>query len=164
MKDGIKVMIGMLLGGTLLFGLSLFMQPKQGYVNKEKLFSEFKGKQELELKLSSMQQRHKYVLDSLGMELTTLQQQGNDNELFLKKRDFYLQVKEEFAIDESQKSAAYTKQIWEQIAQYMNDYGKQHGYEFIFGAHQDSDLMYAKEESDITAEVIQYINGKYEGN
>lgn len=164
MGDSIKIVIGMILGGTLLFGINLFMQPKQAYVSKEKLFADFTGKQELEAKLSYMRQRHKYILDSLSLELSALQTAATQPELFMKKRDFYLNIKEEFAIEDNQKSTEYTTQIWKQVRQYVKEYGDQQGYDFIFGLQQGGAVMYAKEGTDITEELTQFINRKYEGN
>lgn len=60
-------------------------------------------------------------------------------------------------------SAQYTAESWKLINQYVSDFGKKEGIVFIYGATGDGTLMYADQAYDITEEVIQYINERYEG-
>jgi outer membrane protein len=46
----------------------------------------------------------------------------------------------------------------------MQDYGKKHGYDFIYGAQGSGNLMYANGQKNITDEVLKYINERYQGN
>ena len=57
----------------------------------------------------------------------------------------------------------YTDQIWEQLNQYIKDFGTQHKYKFIFGSRGDGNLMYAEEQDNITSEVLTYVNERYQG-
>lgn len=159
----ISGIIGGIIGGLVVFAVSTIIQPKQAFVKNQVLFAQFKGKQDQEAKLVALQERHKQVLDSLGLQLQGLQSQADKVDAFMKQRDFYMKIQQEFAQEEQQKSAAYTEQIWSQINQYMSDYGKQEGYEYIFGTQGSGSMMYAEESKDITEEVIKYINSKYEG-
>lgn len=129
---------------------------KQAYVINQQLFDGFKGKQQLESKLKALRQSHKSILDSLALVIRT------DNNISLVTH--YNRLEEEYTSQEEQMSATYTAEIWKQINQYISSYGKDNGFDFIYGAAGEGTLMYASEANNITEEVILYINQKYEDN
>jgi outer membrane protein len=66
--------------------------------------------------------------------------------------------------DLNQKQAEdYQKQILLQINTYVKEFGKLNKYQYILGANGEGTLMYADESKDISAEVLQFINNRYEG-
>lgn len=143
--------------------------PKIAYVNLEQLYSEFKMKKELESKLVNVQQARKSILDSMKIQLNALSfkiKSDKDVEQ-IKKYNFYKQeylLKErDFDEENSIISRSYTNQIWTQINQYIKDYGKEEGYEYILGAEGSGAVMYASDENDLTKILIEYINSRYDG-
>lgn len=52
--------------------------------------------------------------------------------------------------------------VYEKIDAYMKEYGKSHGYEIIFGTAQGSILYGEGTPADITHEVIEELNKRYE--
>ena len=142
-----------LLGVVLAF--HFFRAPTYAFVVNQKVFAEFKGREELNSKFEYLQQRHKEVLDSMYMEL----QRGN-NEVSM---EIFQERSRKFLEDEQQVSERYTQQIWKQINEYLHDYGKEYGYDMILGADGTGSLMYANEAIDITDHLIEYVNRKYQG-
>jgi hypothetical protein len=45
----------------------------------------------------------------------------------------------------------------------VNDYGKTNGFDIIYGNSSDGSIMFGTAELNITKDVIEFINLKYEG-
>jgi outer membrane protein len=140
-----------------VYVLFYFEPQKKAYVINQRVFDEFKGKQELEEKLIQLKNSHKITLDSM---MTEIQQRPGSRELL----NQYQQTLKIFEIQQQELSNSYTADIWKRINQYVSEYGKSAGYDFIFGATGDGGLMYANDVNDITDEVINHINKKYQAD
>jgi outer membrane protein len=144
---------------VLLLALAayIFFKPtpsgKNAYVMNQRVFSEFKGKIELETKLNQVREQHKKNLDSLGATAPLKQQDA-----------FYQDQAQQFAMQEQALSERYTADIWKRINESVAEYGKKKGYDFIFGASGDGSIMFAGEANDVTDDVIRYINQSYNEN
>jgi Skp family chaperone for outer membrane proteins len=157
------------IGLLLMIGANVFLYkqlPKQGYVNYEVLFQGFKGKQELEGQLNNLKQKHQGILDSLRITINTMQIRtdpiGIDS--LRKKQALYQTLLEDFGQIQTEEASQLTNKIWLQINQYMRDYGQEASYDYIFGlGEMGSGIAYGKASSDITKEVLVYINKRYEG-
>ncbi|MGB0178249.1 MAG: OmpH family outer membrane protein, partial [Owenweeksia sp.] len=111
--------------------------------------------------------RRKAILDSMELDLTTMarttefkpEKPGPE---FISLRNLYSQKKQKFEEDNLRLSREYDKQIWNQLNQYIKDFGEERNYSMIFGANGQGSLMYAEDTKDITSELIDYINQKYE--
>jgi outer membrane protein len=158
----------------LIVGEVLFYQmiPKTGYVLSQRVFNEFKLKKDLEKKLAVYQKKQQKELDSLKLEVqlkySELRQkkvrQGTEISEYTQKEQQFL-LKEKQTVEEYETlSDQYTQQIWKQVNQYIKEYGQEKSYKYIFGAKGEGDLMYAEERENITDEVLNYINAKYEGD
>jgi len=130
-------------------------KPKTGFVLNQQLFEDFAGKVELEARLDKVKSLHQEELDSL-QALSLEFGKGVASRLFEAKS-------RQYAEQEQSLSAKYTRQIWGQINDYIKQYGDEHNYDMIFGATGDGSLMYSNEAHDITREVTDYINQKYQG-
>jgi len=130
-------------------------KPDQAFVINQELFAGFNGRSELNQKLEYVKERHKQVLDSLFVQMKNEKDEEGLKSLSEKSR--------KFISDEQELSERYTQQIWKQINAYVNDYGKENDYEMIFGANGSGSLMYAREAVNVTDEVLEYINKRYEG-
>ena len=175
-----EILMWTLLGASLIIGgLSLFKNEDPGpvelkkvaYVNTNKVFSEFEMKQELERKLETDLYSKKALVDSLMFQLTSLKNQLESEqepsqkkiEEFYQLQAYYAKQKEtyeQYQINETQK---YDAQILGQMTQYINDYGKENAYDFIFGADNSGTVLYGDPIGDVTEEVLIFINEKYQG-
>ncbi len=144
-----------------LIALSSFVflntsKPKQGFVYTKKVFDNYHGKKEFEKKLSALREKHHQELEPLRHQIN---QDENNQQLI----NSFQVASQHFQVKEEELSQKYTSDIWKQINQYLVEYGKEQGYEFIFGASGDGNLMFAHDANDISEEIILYINTKYEG-
>lgn len=147
---------------------SSYKSKKIGYVNTSIVYDGFKLKKELETKYKTVQLTRQNLLDSIKFKVQYLSLKGNamnENEKMQinELQRSYLVKEKEFNEDNDVTATQYSEQIWKQINQFMSDYGKQNHYDVILGATGQGNIMYAKEQDDITKEIIEYINNKYSG-
>jgi outer membrane protein len=128
---------------------------KTGFFYNQEVFSRFEGKAYLEKKLDGLRMANKKILDSL----TLLVQSGRSD-----LTDRFDERAQAFSIQEKQLSDQYTAEIWKFINDSVKEYGSANGYDYIFGATGDGSLMYAKEGKDLSGEIIEFANARYQGN
>ena len=165
------VIISLILTLVVINVYMLVEKPKIAFVDLEKLYKEFTYKKELAVKLTSVQEKRKTILDSLEFELSILvnelkKTEGKDKDklgLYETKRETYLNKAKEFKEDNEAITNEYDEKIWRQLNQYVQDFGKEYNYKFILGAKGDGTIMYASESEDITDKLIIYVNNKYNG-
>lgn len=149
--------------GYLIFGKS--HKAKVVYVDNIELFSGFHMKTELEKKYSEVESLRKAILDSIYTEIkikAELKEASASESLAMLKKEF-LMKKELFEKENAETMTNYNTQIWNQLNEYTKQYGKEHGYEFILGANGQGVLMYADDTKNVTKELIQFANAKFDG-
>ena len=164
-------------GLLILLSVAMYLiytgnKSKTAFVKNVDLYNDFALKKELEAKLLSVKNQRKTILDSLVVQLkmmsSELEYTAKKDEVkmqqFQIRKQEYLMKEKEFDEDSERLSQQYSDQIWKQINQYVSDFGKEEGYEYIYGAIGNGAMMYAKEKNDITAELKVYINNKYKGD
>lgn len=141
------------------------------YVNIESVYNEFPLKKELEKKLDRIQVINQAQLDSikLNIQLIRVQVEQDKNPETIAKAEALQRMyfRKEQEINERNAVAAkqFTDQIWQQIGQYVKDYGETHPYDVILSDDENRrNVLYANASTDITAEVKTYINNRYNGN
>lgn len=72
----------------------------------------------------------------------------------------YQQAVQKQVQEEDQKM---TQTLINDINDYVQEYGKKHGYPMIFGAGGNGNIMYAEEASDLTDEILIGLNEQYVG-
>ncbi len=156
MKNNIVLILNLVIV-LALAGFILFQnkEERKAYVLNQKLFEGFTGKKELEKKLNDLKSSNKKNVDSLT---TLIQAKANEPALV----QYYQQMIQSYELNEQQLSTKYTADIWKRINDYVAEFGKEKGYDFIFGATGDGNLMYAKDTHDVTEELVRYVNAKYE--
>ena len=75
----------------------------------------------------------------------------------------YFSKKKNFTEDNQRVEKEYEEQILKQLNQFIYDYGKENGIDFIYGASGNGNLMYASDKYDITETIIKYVNQRYSG-
>jgi outer membrane protein len=147
--------------------------PKVAYINNAEVYNEFVLKKELESKLNSTRNTRKAVLDSMMLSLQVHSRKLEADKVkmndpgvqqFEVAKQEFMAKEQQFSEDNERMAQQYTEQIWKQINQYVQDYAKANGYTFVLGAVGDGALMYGEEQHNITKEVTEYINTKYNGS
>ena len=144
---------------------------KSAYVNLKELFEGFEMKKELALSLKKDLSQKQNELDSLLFQLQAFNNKlnsikSNDKGEALKfqqMQNYYVQQKNAFDEYQYAKTQQFDNQIIEQMTQYIKDFGSDSDYEYIYGLNSNGNIMYAREHKDITKEVLQFINNKYQG-
>jgi outer membrane protein len=160
-----------LLAGVTAIALVFLLRDKQAYVDSGKLFSEFKMSKELRRQLETVRKSREGMLDSLYRAMNAysdyLQQSKNSRK---EEMDRLAMMQEEFRYkqqtfgeEQSKLLADYDGKIWSQINEYVKEFGRQNNYKVILGANGQGSLMYADEQTDITASLLEYINKRYDG-
>src|SRR5262249_19778606 len=118
-----------------------FSSPKTGYVLIEELYSKFELKKEMEKKFNEAKNERQKILDSLDIQLRLMvnkldkekKKDKKEIENYNFKRQEFYEKQKSFAQDNKNLTDEYDKQILAQLNQYIKDFGKKYGYEFIFG-------------------------------
>jgi outer membrane protein len=136
-----------------------FNSEKIVYVDNEKLFNSFQMTKDLrnhgEIEFNS----RKKEVDSLYLKI---QENLNETEkeslmkLFISKRDELDQFNQTFALGETEK-------IWNRINSYVKLYSLEKECKIVIGSNSNREVLYANKDIDVTTELINYINKKYEG-
>ncbi|HBX50424.1 MAG: hypothetical protein A2275_14870 [Bacteroidetes bacterium RIFOXYA12_FULL_35_11] len=170
MKKGIIiVLLSVILSLIVVFVYNKITAPNVAYVDLGKLYSEFSLKKELEQKYKQTSELRKNILDSLRLQIqiksknSALKKNEKDQaELNLLKEQYYYK-EQQFTEDNRVLSEKYNEQVLNQMNQYVMDFSKDKAYDFVFGANSSGSLMYASSAYDITEQVTNYINEKYQG-
>lgn len=143
---------------------------KIGYILSADVYNSFDYKIELEQELETKHNKNKAVLDSLEVnyQMTINSFEGSelteDQVIGLKrKQKTFFELQEKFENEYTETVQESYGLIWDRINEYVQEYGKSKGFDYIFGANGDGSLMYANEASNLTEEIKIYINQKYSG-
>ncbi|GGB77244.1 membrane protein [Flavobacterium suaedae] len=127
----------------------------KGKVKSEEMGRELQEKaKDLELDFASFQNEMK----SKGRqwaELKYQELQKRERDLNIEQETMMRQLQEEFGVKRDT--------IVAQMKRYIKDYGKKEGYDYIYGTGDAASVLYAKEQYDITEEVLKSLNKKYKG-
>lgn len=150
---------------------------KTAYVDTSKLMDEYQEAKDIESK-------YKVKSEEMGRELDGKAQQWKlDAASFqkeaqakgpqwaqlkgqeLQKREQEIAIMQQTMMQQLQKeSGAEMDSLVKRIKNHIKDYGKKKGYEYIYGTGDAATVLYAKDEYDITNEVLKELNDKYKGS
>ena len=162
---------------SIVLGLCIYQfvpyGKRTGYVVLSEVFGEFTLKKELEKELTARQKSREMTVDSMKSVLT-LRARTINSESNKATREQMIQEYQGINQQFSQRQEALVKQnqdeiselnhkIYLQMNEYINQYGKAHGYKYIFGTTNEGNLMFANEAENVTKEITVYINSAYEG-
>ncbi len=138
--------------------LTFLSAPEVVYVDNVKLFDGFYMTKEMKKIGESQFNFQKSKIDSL---YTKIQKSNPAEQQVLMKEYVALkgnleQFNRQFAYEETQK-------IWERLNSYINEFSAEKKYKLIIGSEKKGDVLYADEEVNITNELVNYVNSKYEG-
>lgn len=171
-KGKYLLIAGVLVGVFVLSFLSFKLYtPKTATIDIKVVFNEFAYKKELEVELNKVKLARQSILDSLKIQLENLNKSLSVNkdveqrliEYYKIKREEYFAKVEEFEVSNAQLAASYDEKILSQMKQYIEDYGEENKYEYIYGDDGNGYISYSSVNKDITEEVIKYINNRFGG-
>ncbi|MPM26980.1 hypothetical protein SDC9_73485 [bioreactor metagenome] len=151
-----------------------FSKDKVAYVDVAKVVKEFELSKSYQTEIELNVNKQKEFLDSLSSQMSvvvkklTIEQPGSNSYKALEaKRDsLYNKIKyiqESFNSNTEKMVEKYNNEVFVQINQYIEEYGKTHDYSLILGAKGDGGIMYGSDANNITEDVIVFINKSYLG-
>jgi len=149
--------------------LASCQQDKTAYMDVNTVFTEFELAKKLDKERESIISSRQTILDSIEIQLNQLSAQfkynvdSNQVKVFNQKREEYYYKEKQFSEDNQALLLKHNEQITKQLNQYIEDFGKEKGYRYIFGANGNGSMMYADQQADISQDIITYINEKYNG-
>lgn len=151
---------GIVAGGLLLLLIQFLLSDGDTtrYVSMTQVFQECHIREKYEKELKTIEEQSNARLATMENEIRTLKAGGADAAKIGTMEQELLSMRDALTEEYQQKSATFERVVWEKINEKINDYGKEKGYDYIFGAKGDGSIMYASEAKDITKEVIAYIN------
>ena len=144
-------------------------QDKSAYIDVSTVFSEFNLAQKLEKEREKVTNARQGVLDSLELQLNHMSKQlqfkvdSNQFKLFNQKRQEFYYKEKQFDEDNQALLQEHNAQSMKQLNEYIKEYGKTNGYKYIFGATGNGSMMYADDMANISKELVEYCNNKYNG-
>lgn len=147
---------------------------KTAYIDTDKLLDESTEAKDLKSKYEAIAEekgsRLKVEVDKLESEKASFQTEAQKNgQAWAQQKYGELQQKEQ-QLQYTQQALA--QQIQSQHSVEMDsvvvkykkifkDYGKEKGYDYVFGTGEAANVLYAKDQYDITKEIIKLVNEKY---
>ena len=158
------------------FSISLFNSCSSDsivYIDIKQVFSEFEMKKEREVEFKQIEKKRKLFADSLKSDLDQLYKmivnldkskakQKGIIDYKKNEQNYYETIK---GLSEKNKTLMqkFDTEILSQLNNYIKEFGKENDYEIIIGSNGTGNLMYAKDEKNISEEVIIFVNKKYSG-
>lgn len=177
-KQSIIVTVACVLSAVSLVvaGYLFATRPKVGFVYNNRILSEYIGIKEGRKVYDDKAKRLTANLDTLEAEINgmiakyqdefkqlTDKERSLSESLIKDRQNAYFSYKS--AIDQKiqEEDQEMTAAVLNQIDSYVIEYGKKHGYDYIFGASSEGSLFYANSSDDLTDKILKGLNDSYKG-
>lgn len=147
---------------------------KTAYIDTNKLLEESTEAKDLKAKYediaSEKDSRIKVEVDKLEADKNAFQANAQKNGQAwaqqkygeLQQREQQIQYAQQAVIQQLQgQHGAEMDSLVKRYKKIFKDYGKDKGYDYVFGTGEAATVLYAKDQYDITKEIIKLINDKY---
>lgn len=146
---------------------------KTAYVNNTRVVSEFKEmkaaqekwtKKNNEVRAELEEKARQFQIEVQGYQniqksMTRANREKKEQELMVKQQN--LQREQQAKMQEIQQgSQTEIDSIISKVKRQIKDYGKKNGYTYIYGDTESSNILYGKEELNITDKILEVLNGK----
>ena len=150
---------------------------KIGYVDNSVLINDYQEKKDIEAKLQTKIAAYEKRRDSLSQafqlelkeaevkarrmsqaNLQKLQQELQQREQIITQR---LQFEQQQIAQESQTK---NDSLIKKVKDFVKDYGKTNGYNFILGSNEAGSVLYGEDTSDLTQAILEALNASYKND
>jgi len=149
---------------------------KTGVVQMEKLIYDFSGMKEATRQYTDKMNKWQKRSDSLENKLRELYDQlrvdslsknkarlERDAQKFLLVRRVYAECGESLREMAAKEDRQMTLGVINQVNGYIKEFAEKKGYDVIFCNNQEQTVGYAKEQIDVTKELLEFANNEYAG-
>lgn len=167
--------LGLSLASAVLSVLLFLKQDRIVYVDSLKLLAQYKGTIAARAEYEKKAGVWKANIDTLTNELSnTILQFGKDKnklsarekklteELIASKQQQLENYKATISQSATKEDQEVTTKVFKEITEFLKKYGETHGYDYIMGATNMGNIVYARKTINITDEVIKELNGAYQ--
>ncbi|HEY1047872.1 MAG TPA: OmpH family outer membrane protein [Bacteroidia bacterium] len=141
------------------------------YIDVNLLYESFEYKKELSAEYNKVKSVRDRVKDSLENELSQLSYEfegmksipEDKKKIFDSKREYFLQVNQQFDEDNENLRLTYDSKIIKQLNSYIKEFGDKNSYDLILGADNKGTVLYGKKDLDKTKDLLEYVNNRYKG-
>lgn len=150
--------------------------PRVGYVRSTELIYAYDGTKEAQVKFNQQKNSWQANLDTLKADFgraVSLFNEGKDKmskealdeqrKILVSKENQLQQYAKAMSEKLELQDGQMMQSVLNQINSFTEAYGKEHGYDFILGTTDAGNVLYGKESLDITAELLEALNKKYNG-
>ena len=147
---------------------------KTAYVDTSKLMEEYTEAKDIEAKYKAkseeMGKELEHEIARFKSEASSFQANAKlkgevwaqQKSVELRKREQELSYAQNALLQQLQReSGAEMDSLVSNVKKFVKDYGKEKGYDYIYGTGEAVSILYAKDQYDITQEVIKSLNEKY---
>ena len=160
----------------LSLGLFSCQQNKTAYVNNTEIMDGFEKLKQTEEDFTKEEEAMKARIDSLvaasGYQELVQEYQSKQGQMpKAQEEELYNQImqiqqrlgqQQQMTNQQFQlRKTAEMDSLVKTVKDFVKEYGKTNGYTYIYGANESGNILYGKEEMDITDEVIEALNDKY---
>jgi outer membrane protein len=132
---------------------------KTAYINPTKLMQGYQGAIVKHEAFTAKTKVWQLNLDSLTTEISSLPPSATKARQV--KEQQYLQYREAIQQQAAAEQQRLDKEVLEEMNAYIKQYGKEKGYDFILGATDNGNIVYAAEDTDVTDEILVELNKQY---
>lgn len=154
---------------AVLFSITSCGEKKTAYINGQKVYDDFSLTKKKQKEFINQRDQRNSVLDSLKNNIVQIENNlrikenppKDELEKYRQLVQLFRSQSEQFEKENNQISIQYKDEILKMLLDYVKEYGKTNGYDYIYGDWDTGAIMYAAEGEDVTEEVIEFINQKY---
>ncbi|WP_127845994.1 OmpH family outer membrane protein [Psychroflexus aestuariivivens] len=152
-------------------------QQKTAYVDNTVLIQDYYKMESTEAKYEEKSKKMSDELDANVMEFQKEVQEFQKNEGSMSKAELereqnrLMQKQQMLQQQQQQQSQALRQEsdqaidsLIKEVRDFVEDYGKENGYTYIFGSNESANIMYAKEGLDITDDILEELNKGHESD
>ena len=149
----------------LIFGIDHYKKSQKqtmAYVDNVRLFNGFNMVKDIKTIEEKKINDKARQLDSLSNLLQGIADNQNDV-----SKNLQLQIasgSKEIRQMQDTYTNTLSQQVWTRLNGYIEDYSIENNLQIVFGTNGNGNIMFADDALDITNDVLEYSNSKYEGN
>lgn len=134
-------------------------------INMERLYHEFEMTKAFEKKYVRLAKERGVAIDSLNTMLQTIQSNQEQAEPIVVNQKIQKVAYAQASLQQENERMRQEleQQIWNQLNEYLYQYGKENDYPVILGAQNNGNIIYVDTPVDITDAAIEFVNLKYRG-
>ena len=130
------------------------------YMETAKVFDQFEMKKNYDERMESDLSREVNLLDSLKQEVNVSIASGDSLNAFKLRKQYYV-IERAYNEKYQKLSTQYTNEVNVRLNEYVKLFAEENDYDFVMGSSGQGNIMYAKDDLNITEDLIEFINKKY---